>query len=163
MQIRRARENEAGFLSALALRSKAVWGYSAEFLRRCEPLLAVSNGYVRANPVFVAEVDGRIQGFYSLNQSRYEIELDLLFVEPAALRGGIGKALLKHAFHTALDLGHSRLFVESDPDAEPFYLRLGARRIGVIASTVEEHRELPLLQFDLREVIAANDETPTTA
>jgi hypothetical protein len=41
------------------------------------------------------------------------------------------------------------MVIESDPGAEPFYVRMGARRTGVVASTVEEGRFLPVLEAGL--------------
>ena len=147
--IRPARVEEAELLSGLALRSKAVWGYGPEFMRRCEPLLRVSESYIGEHPVVVAEEGGRVLGFYALNHARYEIELDLLFVEPGSLRRGVGRALLDHALDAARTLGHRELYVESDPGAEAFYLRMGGTRIGTVTSTVEAGRRLPLLRFGL--------------
>ncbi|MGH7506358.1 MAG: hypothetical protein ACRELX_11935, partial [Longimicrobiales bacterium] len=43
--IRDARSDDAGRLTALALRSKAVWGYDAVFMERCRPLLTVTPAY----------------------------------------------------------------------------------------------------------------------
>jgi hypothetical protein len=63
--IRRAAPTEAELLTALALRSKAVWGYSAAFMERCRPLLTLTPAYIETYPTFVAVEDG-ISGFYSL-------------------------------------------------------------------------------------------------
>jgi GNAT superfamily N-acetyltransferase len=158
--IRAARPEEAALLSELALRSKATWGYTDAFMQRCESVLRVTEDYIREQAVFVAESNGAVAGFYSLNPLRYEIELDLLFVAPEAFGQGTGRALLSHAFGVALELGYSELFVESDPGAEPFYTRLGGVRIGTVASTVEADRELPVLKFRLPCRAAASLSTP---
>jgi GNAT superfamily N-acetyltransferase len=99
-------------------------------------------------PTFVA-VDGDICGFYSLKARASKLELDLLFVEPALIRRGVGAQLLAHARAEARALGYDRLIIESDPGAEPFYLRAGARRIGTIEKTVEAGRLLPVLELEL--------------
>jgi len=39
------------------------------------------------------------------------------------------------------------LLVESDPNAEGFYTRFGAERTGVMESSAEQGRMLPLLRF----------------
>src|SRR5688572_23518766 len=147
--IRPARPEEADLLSDLAVRSKATWGYSDEFMQQCVPLLRVTPDYIAHHPVFVAAADDRVLGFYSLNDERYQLELDLLFVAPDALRAGVGRALCVNAFETARAAGFTQLFVESDPGAEFFYARMSGVRIGMVPSTVEPGRELPLLRFDL--------------
>ena len=157
MDIRAAREDEAERLSDLALRSKAVWGYDEAFLQRCRPVLSVDPGYLRTHPVFVAERTGSVVGFASLRPCRRkeDVELDLLFVEPDSMGTGVGRALLARALGRAAASGYARMIVQSDPFAEPFYLRHGARRIGSVASTVEEGRRLPLLEFALPETSPA--------
>lgn len=148
-RIRRARREEAEALSALALRSKAVWGYSAEFLERCRPLLSVSGEYVDTHEVYVAEVEGRPGGFYSVVRKGEVARLDLLFVEPDRLGRGIGSVLLAHALDRARAIGTRELVVESDPGAEGFYLRAGGVRVGTVGSALEEGRRLPVLRFAL--------------
>src|SRR5262245_41252969 len=115
MVIRAAIPHEGELLTELALRSKAVWGYSAEFMERCRPLLTVSAEYIVLRPTFVAEVGGRVCGFYSLRQHDHDVELDLLFVAPEMIGRGVGAALLAHARAEALALGFARLLIESDP------------------------------------------------
>src|SRR5215212_3974714 len=102
--IRPARAGEAGLLSDLALRSKAHWGYDADFLEACRAELTISEDYIRGAPVFVLEEDGRVVGFYGLRERGTELELLYLFVEPAAIGGGHGKYLWEHAVGTAARL-----------------------------------------------------------
>ncbi|HYG83088.1 MAG TPA: GNAT family N-acetyltransferase [Pyrinomonadaceae bacterium] len=148
-RIRPARAGEAGLLSDLALRSKAHWGYDADFLEACREELTVSADYIRGAPVFVLEEDGRVVGFYGLREQGDGLELLYLFVEPAAIGGGHGKKLWAHAVETAARLGFQKISIESDPYAEAFYLAMGARRVGEVSSTLRPGRKLPLLGFSL--------------
>ena len=54
-----------------------------------------------------------------------EADLLKLFVEPSALGSGTGKALLVWAIDVAKKLGATRLTIDADPDAAPFYRRMG--------------------------------------
>jgi hypothetical protein len=54
MRIRKATGTDAPALSALALRSKAHWGYSAELLSLWSGELEISADFIHQNPVFVA-------------------------------------------------------------------------------------------------------------
>jgi GNAT superfamily N-acetyltransferase len=150
VEIRAARPAEAELLTELAMRSKAYWGYSPEFMERCRPVLTVTPAYVETCPVHVAVAGADIVGFYSLRESGDELELDLMFVEPSSIGRGVGARLLAHALDDARATKHDVLVVESDPQAEPFYRRFGARRIALRESTVEAGRLLPILAFDLR-------------
>ncbi|KKM12052.1 hypothetical protein SY88_05565 [Clostridiales bacterium PH28_bin88] len=148
--VRPARAEEAQGISELALRSKAAWGYDAEFLDRCRPSLTLTPDDIRSHPVFVAEAEGVVGGFYSLRRRGSELELDNLFIEPARMRQGVGSILLEHALEHTKRLGYERMLVESDPWAEGFYLHAGGVRIREVASTVQQGRFLPLIAFDLK-------------
>jgi GNAT superfamily N-acetyltransferase len=77
------------------------------------------------------------------------VELDLLFVEPAALGRGHGQRLFAHACEAARTAGAVRLLVESDPNATGFYERMGMVRTGERTSPVEAGRVMPVLALDL--------------
>lgn len=147
LRLRPARPAEAGTLSALALRSKAVWGYDDDFLEACRPELTVTSGMIEAGGLTVAERDGRVVGL-----SRVAIgndgtaEILLLFVEPGQLRGGIGRGLFAALEKTARAAGAVRLCCGADPGAEPFYRRMGMIRIGEEPSGSITGRMLPRLE-----------------
>lgn len=149
-RIRPAAAGEAELLSGLALRSKAHWGYDADFMEACRAELTVTEDYITSAPVFVIEEDGRVVGFYGLRERESELELLYLFVEPAEIGGGNGKRLWQHAVETAARLGFHRITIESDPYAEAFYLAMGARKVGDAPSSLVPGRTLPLMEFVLQ-------------
>jgi GNAT superfamily N-acetyltransferase len=149
--LRRAAPAEAAQLSALALRSKAHWGYDAAFLAACVEPLRLSPARLAASPFVVLELDGLVLGFYGLAVDAQTAELAYLFVEPRAIGRGFGKLLWRHAVATARQLGFRRLRVASDPFAEPFYRAMGARRVGEVPSEAVYGRMLPLLSYALDE------------
>ena len=149
--IRRARPAEAAVLSALALRSKAHWGYDAEFLAACRDDLTLTADHIATSAVYVFAGAEAPLGFYRLVlQDDGMAELDALFVEPAAMGQGVGRRLWRHAVATARELECSEMVWQSDPQAEGFYLAMGARRAGESVSTVMPGRMLPLMRFQLR-------------
>jgi GNAT superfamily N-acetyltransferase len=141
MRLRPARLDEAPALTELALRSKGHWGHDAAFLERCRPELTVAADDVEAGRVTVAVVAGAVAGFATVRPEE-PAELEALFVEPAAMGHGVGRALLREAQRRA----GTALLIESDPQAEAFYLRHGAERIGRRTSP-STGRELPLLRL----------------
>lgn len=151
-RLRPANPGEAGFLSALALRSKAHWGYSADFLRACEAELTYDAATIKSETFsfVVAEVARSIVGFYALERcSTVEFELHDLFVEPEYIGLGIGRALIEHAKQSAHARGGRSIAVQSDPYAEQFYRAAGGVRIGERASGSIPGRYLPLLTISL--------------
>lgn len=147
MRCRPARPDEAGFLSDLAVRSKAYWGYDDEFLVGSRINLAIRPEEVVPWRVTVAEVDGSVVGFYALEGGPPAGELSRMFVDPAHVRGGIGRRLWTHAVATARDAGLLSFDIDSDPFAEAFYLAMGAIRTGETPSPVRPGRVLPRLTF----------------
>jgi len=149
LRVRPARADEAEILTDLSLRSKAFWGYDAGFLARCRAVMTVKARSIETYPHYVAELDGRIAGFYGFEPEAEGVGLDYLFVETNLVGRGVGRALWRHAVDTARGLGHPALIVVSDPNAEGFYLKMGCRRIGTRPSELQSGRRLPLLRFVL--------------
>jgi GNAT superfamily N-acetyltransferase len=146
--IRDAEPEECAALTALALESKAWWGYDDAFMDACRDELTVRAADVERGRVRVAEHDGDLLGFHGVMFSP-EPELEWLFVAPAAIRHGVGRALLDDARRIARSAGVPSLRIESDPNAEAFYVAHGARRIGEVPSESIPGRVLPLLELDL--------------
>ena len=148
--IRHARPHEASAISALAFRSKAHWGYDAEFLERCRADLSISAEEIATSIVFVHDSAAGIAGFYQLTTLGDRLAcLDALFVDPIAIGTGVGRRLWEHAVATARAEGFLAMEFQSDPHAEGFYLAMGATRIGDSESTVTPGRLLPLMRFTL--------------
>jgi GNAT superfamily N-acetyltransferase len=117
--------------------------------------MQVKAGNIASRPHYVAEVGGRVVGFYGFEPEAEGIGLDYLFIDNEFVGRGIGRALWHHAVATARTLGHAAMIVVSDPNAEGFYLRMGCRRMGTRPSDLENGRQLPLLRYDLSLPIAA--------
>lgn len=151
VSLREAREQEASLLSDLALRSKAYWGYPPEFLDACRDELTYTSEDVRHQTFVVAEVADVIVGFYALDRTATaQVELEALFVDPAFIGRGYGRALIEHATKTALAMKATALTIQSDPHAEAFYRAVGAELVGSRESDSIPGRMLPLLTIPLR-------------
>lgn len=150
--IRRARAGEAAALTAIAHAAKRHWGYPEAWIAHWRDALTITPAYVRDHPVFVAaEADGdRPRGFYALSIDGMDAVLEHLWIDPEWMGRGLGRALLSHAVETARNQGAARLEIDSDPHAEAFYRRMGARRIGEVRADVGDvRRMLPRLEITL--------------
>ena len=135
-------------LLALALRAKAGWGYDAAFMERFGEVMRGS----LADPelvVIVAEDGDGLVGFASVAPSRDPAWLEDLWVDPGQQGTGLGTALLEAAAAIASAHGATALDCESDPNAEPFYVSRGARRVAVHPSSLDGRRMLPTMRLDL--------------
>jgi GNAT superfamily N-acetyltransferase len=147
MIVRPGRPSEAGAISALALRSKGHWGYDAAFLAACREDLTIDPAWCDGVRLVVAEEDGVLLGYARIAGGPPTAELAGLFVDPPAIGRGVGGLLLRRAVRIAAGLGIDTLEIDSDPYAEPFYLRAGAVRTGATPSTVDPTRLLPRLEL----------------
>ena len=100
--------------------------------------------------MYLVETDRRAQGFYYLKDSDGVCWLEDLFVEPDAMGKGYGKRLFEHAQQMARAAGYSEIQWESDPNAEAFYLKMGAERIGEKHSLLIKGRVLPQMRIVLK-------------
>jgi len=128
---------KAQIISALAIKSKAHWGYNAEFMSACIEELSYSSEDIKNenNSFFTLRKDEEIIGFYKLeNLANEEILLEALFIEPREIGNGYGKALFEHAKSNAINHGATVLILQSDPNAEGFYQAQGMHVIGKEAS-----------------------------
>jgi GNAT superfamily N-acetyltransferase len=147
--IRSARVDELPGLSDLCFRSKAVWGYDKEFMEACRGELSFSPRGLETTHVAVAEEDCKILGVVQVRINAGNADLLKLFVEPELLRKGTGKALFAWATDISRRTGAHHVIIEADPDAVPFYRRMGARDAGTAPSTSIPGRTLPRLTFDV--------------
>jgi GNAT superfamily N-acetyltransferase len=148
--VRQARAGEAKDLTALCLRSKAHWGYDTEFMRLCVSSLTVSEESIAEGRVLVAaDGSGRTVGTVSVGRDGRDAELALMFVEPSAIGGGSGRLLFEAAAGLARKLGYRRMTILADPNAAPFYARMGARFLRNEPSDAIPGRALPFYEYDL--------------
>ena len=151
MEIVRAEGGDAGVLTRIAFASKRHWGYPERWIEVWREALTVTPEFVGRNEVYMAAVDGEPGGFYTLVGDSEEVELEHLWVLPERIGSGIGRALFDHAVSRTAALGAGTLKIEADPNAEGFYTRMGATRLGENVYEIEgQERVLPLLAVDLQ-------------
>lgn len=150
MQIVRAEPKDAEALTEIAHAAKRHWGYPERWIQSWRDILTMRPELLAENVAYSAIEEGRAVGFYLLTTESDGLHLDHLWIAPHAMGRGIGRALFAHAVEETRRLGHRTLKIEADPNAESFYTRMGARRVGVTVTSIEgQRRELPLLLYDL--------------
>ena len=125
-------------------------GYDDDFMEACRKELTIEPCDLRSTSIAVAEKNSKIVGVAQIKVVGSEADLLKLFVEPTTLRGGIGRTLFAWATDQATSSGASRLVIEADPGAVPFYRRMGAEDCGLAPSGSIAGRMLPKLVKELR-------------
>ena len=150
MRIRKATPEESSRLTQIAHEAKRHWGYPESWIEHWQADLTITSDFIGNNDVYVAEEDGEVVGFYALAIKKDVAELEHLWVAPKYIGTGVGKELFVHAMQKAAREDVSVVEISSDPNAEGFYRRMGAQRIGEVTSEVQgSPRVLPKLKVDL--------------
>jgi ribosomal protein S18 acetylase RimI-like enzyme len=149
VEIRPARPDDAPALTRVAHAAKRHWRYPEELILQWKDALTVSEDFIAGFPVFCAVVGAEIVGFYALSGDGPTREVEHFWVAPEHIGRGIGTRLFDHLLLTLREARVATVRIASDPHAEGFYRRMGARRVGEVPS-VPEGRTLPLLVLDLR-------------
>jgi GNAT superfamily N-acetyltransferase len=146
MQILPAKLEDAATLTEIAFAAKRHWGYSERWIEAWRDILTIRPEFIANNENYVADEGAQVVGFYGLVRQLSQMSLEHLWVLPEFMGKGIGRALFNHAIDRAHALGFESILIESDPNAEGFYKRMGARLVGSSVSELDgQRRELPLL------------------
>ena len=149
MIIRQASPNEAAALTQIAHDAKRYWGYPENWIQHWRANLTISPDFISNNEVYVAEREDEIIGFYALVLGDRRAELEHMWVAAGHIGTGVGKELFVHAMQRAAGENVSAVEISSDPNAEGFYERMGARRISEDSSEIDgQARTLPRLTVD---------------
>lgn len=146
IKISSALAKDAKKLTALTIRSKAHWNYTAEQIDGWRDELRISEKYIQENEVHKIELDGLIAGFYAFNSiNESVIKLNFFFVDPVFIGKGCGNALMQDFFLRMENAFCHKVLVDSDPNAEAFYLKYGFETVSKLASSIEG-RFLPVME-----------------
>ena len=150
-RFRPAGPDELEAITALAIRSKAYWGYPDEFMAALRPELTFCQADLDdpRTCVEVLEVDGELIGAIRMRRRTELACLEDLWVDPEAIGQGYGRIGFERACEIGRGWGKGVMELEADPFAEPFYLHLGAVRVGMSPVTVVPGRAVPLMRYAL--------------
>ncbi len=150
IEIRRARPEEAEALSEIALAAKRHWQYPESWIEQWRSDLTITPDFVSNNEVFVAILAGEVAGCCALVMTKSLAEIEHMWIKPEHMGSGVGRALFAHARARAAERGASMLELSADPNAEGFYERMGAKRIGEVRADIDgQQRLLPRIRMQL--------------
>ena len=132
----------------IAVEAKAHWGYDRALVEEWALGGDFDPESLRKRLLYVAESDGQPVGWAALIPRGKVGWLEDLWVEPAWIGRGVGRALFEHAAAEARQRGARRLEWEAEPNAQGFYEHLGATYVRDSEET-EWGRVLEVLGVDL--------------
>ncbi len=150
IQIRRAQPDEAAVLTEIAHAAKRHWGYPESWIEHWKDDLTITPDFIASNEMYVAVAGEEIAGCCALVMSDSLAELEHMWIRPAHMGNGVGRALFNQIAERATKLGAKTLELSADPNAQGFYQRMGATRIGEVRSKIEgQERALPRMSIGL--------------
>jgi GNAT superfamily N-acetyltransferase len=125
--IRPAEPSEADALTELHRRSSSIWTEDLPFFEQHPEIFGVSAEAIAEQRVRVAlDARGRRLGFATIRlRPDGACELEDLFVEPDAMRNGVGRTLVEDAAACAKRIGDGRMTVVAGERTLAFYEPLG--------------------------------------
>ena len=151
IEIRRADSSEAEQLTDIAHTAKRHWGYPEKWIEQWQADLTITPEFIADNEVFVAIVNDSIAGCCALVVTGALAEIEHMWIKPEHMGSGVGRALFEHARDRARELHLPVLELSADPNAEGFYERMGAKRIGDVPASMNgaAARVLPRMRINL--------------
>jgi len=125
VEIRTAVETDLPRLRAVFRDSSWSNEGNRELLVEHPEFLELSADAVREGRTRVASINGNVVGFASLADATGWLELEDLFVDPAFVRQGVGRALILDVAEQARQRGVSRVEVDANDHALSFYEDVG--------------------------------------
>ena len=152
MQIVRAKPEDADALTEIAHAAKRHWGYPESWIREWQRDLTITPDFIATNEMYVAVSCEEIVGCCAIAFSDSLVELEHMWIKPEHMGAGVGGALFMYVKERAASLDIPALEISSDPNAEGFYKRMGATRIGEVRSQIEgQTRVLPKMMISLKQ------------
>jgi N-acetylglutamate synthase-like GNAT family acetyltransferase len=150
IQIRRAAPGEAGTLTSIAHAAKRHWNYPEAWIEHWKTDLTITPEFIVNHEVYVAVIDAAIAGCCALVVSDSLAELEHMWIDPQQMGNGVGRALFEHTKYRARQLGLRELELSADPNAEGFYERMGAKRVGEVKADMDgQPRVLPRMKVNV--------------
>ena len=149
-KILRATPDQAETLTRIAVAAKRHWDYPDRWIQIWSPLLTISPEFIETHDTYVAYLGEEPVGVCAISIEEDRASVEHLWVLPDFMGRGIGTALFRHALSRCEDLGVRVLEIESDPNAQGFYERMGAKVVGEHVGEVDgQPRILPVLEMVL--------------
>lgn len=169
--IRRAKAEDALFLTSISFGAKRYWNCSGEYLSGSDEDLTITEEYLNENIVFVTQKKDTIIGYCSLHEIKedYMIKEDVIeagywlehiFIRPAYIQNGIGRKLIDQVKEYCKENEIATFSAISHPITNGFYDKMGAQYIKDMG-TGEVGQEVCLFRFNILDtpIIENTDET----
>lgn len=147
----RPTETDLTDINELILSAKRSWNYPEHLIELWKPDMFISSDTLDEQEFWIArnETEELVYVYSISQQTKAVYELNDCWVAPQFKGQGYGKDLFTHLLQTLSCKNAETLVIVSDPNAEGFYKRMGASKVGEHTSK-PEGRMLPVLELQLK-------------
>jgi GNAT superfamily N-acetyltransferase len=154
LKFEKADSNSRDFLVNFAIESNDIYNTRTAENKIAKKVFEISDEVFEKGVVEVLKLDGVIVGFYTIkvhkpSKTWFEHELGHLFVKKGFQKKGLGTHLFKRAILKAKLRDFKKLEWLSDPDAEEFYLKMGAVITSTCENLLNPGVDLPVFEYYL--------------
>jgi len=142
-------QEDADKLTRFILKSKRHWKYPDDWFEIWKDELRITPEDIRTRHFYMGQSEHDMVFVYSIKPLKNSTwELEDCWVAPDYIGKGYGNTLFNHMIGTLISLKCKTLTIVSEPFAEGFYLKMGARRVGEKESRIRG-RFLPILEYQV--------------
>lgn len=142
-RVEKALPQDLHALNQISIYAKMHWGYPIEWLHQWMDTLRITRSYLDQNEVFKISTN-KVIGFCAIEQKENLYEISHLWILPDYMGKGFGKLLLTESLKQVVK-EKSEVVVESDPNSEKFYEKMGFKTFSKKES-YPAGRFLPLMK-----------------
>jgi len=144
-----ATEEFSSKLSKLAYCSEAYWGYDKKYMDKFSKHYNVTKKFIRKNPSYIMKSDDQIIGFFGLQESEQNWQLEFFYVVVECIGKGYGRKLWDGLLDICKEKHINKFEFATSPQAVPFYKKMGAQVVGNEISLLQEDRVIPKLSYSM--------------
>ncbi|MEO0794503.1 MAG: GNAT family N-acetyltransferase [Verrucomicrobiota bacterium] len=141
-----ARAEDIDSLNRIAQCSKQYWGYGPELMALWADQLAIDSSRIGTDLIEIGIIHSQRIGFYSVDLA--SCELDGFWLLPDKIGRGFGRQMFRRMEEALRLRGVRDIQIVSDPNADSFYRRMGAKKTGVTES-IPKGRYLTVLSYSI--------------
>src|SRR5207244_8072528 len=130
IQIRRAKPDEAAALTEIAHAAKRHWGYPENWIEHWKDDLTITPDFIANNEVYVAVTGEEIAGCCALVMRDSLAELEHMWIRPAHMGKGVGRALFNQIVVRETILNARVVELSADTNEEGFYKSMREMEFG---------------------------------
>ena|SRR5690606_18770763 len=148
--------NDSELLTATAVNSKMIWGYSEEQMSLWQTELEVTSTYILQNKVVKCFDNDNFIGFFAIQIKQNEIpEIEHLWLLPGKTNQNYGRKIFHYILDYVTSIGFTNIKLVTEPHAKGFYDKMGGKITSKHESKISG-RFLDIYEFNFEKATNAN-------